>query len=57
MNRVCFSQNGLSLVDYSLLSKQSTQVLIDSEDRNSVFSLGDIGYYFMDLDVLEELCK
>ncbi len=57
VNRLCFIENKLRILDYSLLNKQSIQILLDSDDNSSIFSLGDIGYYFLEIDLLKKLCR
>ncbi len=57
VNRLCFIEDRLRILDYSLLNKQSTQVLLDCEGNRSLFGLGDICYYFLDIELLKELCR
>ena len=56
VNRLCFKNNEMKIVDFSLVSKQSTQSLLESDERSSMFSLGDIGCYFIEFELLKDLC-
>ncbi len=57
VNRLCFKNKEMKIIDFSLISKQSTQSLLESDERNSIFSLGDIGYYFIEFELLKNLCR
>lgn len=57
INRLVFKEKVMKIVDYSLVSKQSTQSLLESDERSSIFSLGDIGSYFIEFGLLNDLCR
>ncbi len=58
INNICYMKNKqIRIVDFGLNSDLSTQILFDSKQENSLFSLGDICSYFFDVSFLETLCK